>query len=196
MGDIPYHTLFTLCESPLKFGLLYAGTDDGRLWISKDHGNNWKELSSKVIPGKWMSRVVASRYDVGAAYLTQNGKRDDDFTPYVWRTTDFGETWVRIDKGIPVGTVNVILEDPKVKNVLYLGTDGGVFISQDNGQTWKTLGSELPMVYVLDLAVSPEHGFLAAGTHGRGMWVLDIDKIHGTERPRVEQPRRRGGGSQ
>ncbi|MCL1907907.1 MAG: hypothetical protein FWG12_00890 [Holophagaceae bacterium] len=193
LGDIPYHTLFTLSESPLKFGLLYAGTDDGRLWISRDHGNNWKELSSKVIPGKWMSRVVASKYDLGTVYLTQNGKRDDDFTPYVWKSTDFGETWVRIDKDIPVGTVNVIIEDPKVKDVLYLGTDGGVFVSQDGGKSWKILGSDLPTTYVLDLVVHPVHGFLVAATHGRGMWVIDIDKIHGTERPRVEQPRRRGG---
>jgi len=194
MGDIPYHTLFTLSESPLKFGLIYAGTDDGRLWITKDHGNNWKELTSKVIPGKWMSRVVTSRYDLGTVYLTQNGKRDDDFTPYVWKSTDFGETWTRIDKDIPVGTVNVIREDPKVKNVLYLGTDGCVFISQDGGKSWKILGSDLPTAYVMDLAIQPEHGFIVAATHGRGMWVFDLDKIHGTERPKPEQPRRRGEG--
>ncbi len=96
----------------IKYGLLYAGTDDGRLWVTKDGGKAWTEITAGLAPGKWMSRVVASAYDLGTVYLTQNGKRDDDFTPYVWKSTDYGKTWTSLAKGIPVGPVNVIREDP------------------------------------------------------------------------------------
>ena len=112
MGDIPYHTLFAISESPLRYGLIYAGTDDGRVWVTKDGGKAWTEITAGLPYQKWVSRLVASAYDLGTVYMTQNGKRDDDFTPYVWKSTDFGKTWTSIAKGIPLGPVNVIREDP------------------------------------------------------------------------------------
>ena len=177
-GDIRYQTLFTISESPVKYGLLYAGTDDGRLWVTKDGGKAWAEITAGLAPGKWMSRVVASAYELGTVYLTQNGKRDDDFTPYVWKSTDYGKTWTSIAKGIPVGPVNVLREDPVNKDILYVGTDMGVYVTTDGGKTWTVLGGGLPTVYVHDLVIHPRDNIVVIATHGRGMWALDADKVN------------------
>jgi photosystem II stability/assembly factor-like uncharacterized protein len=177
-GDIRYQTLFTISESPIKAGLLYAGTDDGRLWITKDGGKAWAEITAGLPPGKWMSRVVASAYELGTVYLTQNGKRDDDFTPYIWKSTDFGKTWTSLAKGIPVGPVNVIREDPINKDILYVGTDMGAYVTIDGGKTWTVLGGNLPTVYVHDLVIHPRDNIIVIATHGRGMWALDADKVN------------------
>jgi photosystem II stability/assembly factor-like uncharacterized protein len=177
-GDIRYQTLFTISESPIKYGLIYAGTDDGRLWVTKDGGKAWQEITAGLAPGKWMSRVIASATDLGTVYLTQNGKRDDDFTPYVWKSTDYGKTWTSLAKGIPVGPVNVIREDPVNANILYVGTDMGAYVTTDGGQTWMVLGGNLPTAYVHDLIVHPRDNVVVIATHGRGMWALDADKVN------------------
>jgi hypothetical protein len=183
-GDIRYQTLFTISESPLRYGLLYAGTDDGRLWMTKDGGKAWQEITAGLAPGKWMSRVIASAYELGTVYLSQNGKRDDDFTPYIWKSTDFGKTWVSIAKGIPVGPVNVIREDPVNPKILYVGTDMGVYVTMDGGQTWMTLGAGLPTAYVHDLIVHPRDNVIVIATHGRGMWVLDGNPVNEKDKQR------------
>jgi photosystem II stability/assembly factor-like uncharacterized protein len=177
-GDIRYQTLFTISESPVKFGLIYAGTDDGRLWVTKDGGKAWTEIVAGLAPGKWMSRVVASAYDLGTVYLTQNGKRDDDFTPYVWKSADYGKTWTSLAAGIPVGPVNVIREDPVNKDILYVGTDMGVYVTLDGGKTWMALGGNLATVYVHDLIVHPRDNIVVIATHGRGMWALDANTVN------------------
>ncbi|MGZ5554787.1 MAG: VPS10 domain-containing protein, partial [Candidatus Aminicenantales bacterium] len=177
-GDIRYQTLFTISESPLKYGLVYAGTDDGRLWVTKDGGKAWQEITAGLAPGKWISRVVASAYQLGTVYLSQNGKRDDDFTPYVWKSADYGKTWTSLAKGIPVGPVNVIREDPVNENVLYVGTDMGVYVTTDSGKTWMVLGGNLPTAYVHDLIVHPRDNIIVIATHGRGMWAMDADKVN------------------
>ena len=177
-GDIPYHTIFTIAESPLRFGLLYVGTDDGRAHVTRDTGKTWTEITPGLAPRRWISRVVASAFDIGTVYLTQNGKRDDDFTPYVWRSTDFGKTWTSIAAGIPVGPVNVIREDPSDKKILYVGTDTAVYVSTDQGKSWSVLGGNLPSVYVHDLIVHPRDNVLVVATHGRGMWVLDAEPVN------------------
>jgi photosystem II stability/assembly factor-like uncharacterized protein len=177
-GDIRYQTLFTISESPVKSGLIYAGTDDGRLWVTKDGGKAWTEITAGLAPGKWMSRAVASAYSLGTVYLTQNGKRDDDFTPYVWKSTDYGKTWTSIAKGIPVGPVNVIREDPVNEQILYVGTDMGAYVTTDGGKTWMVLGGNLPTAYVHDLVIHPRDNIIVIATHGRGMWALDADKVN------------------
>ncbi len=177
-GDIRYQTLFSISESPIKAGLLYAGTDDGRLWVTKDGGQAWAEITAGLAPGKWMSRVVASAYKLGTVYLAQNGKRDDDFTSYVWKSTDYGKTWVSLAKGIPVGPVNVIREDPVNENILYVGTDMGVYVTTDGGKTWMVLGGNLPTAYVHDLIIHPRDNIIVIATHGRGMWAMDADKVN------------------
>lgn len=176
-GDISHQTISAFDESPLRFGLLYAGTDDGRYWRTKDGGENWTELNDKKIPKRWVSRLVASQYDMATVYMTQTGRRDDDFQVYVWRSTDFGETWEDISGNIPLGPINVIREDPADENILYVGTDLGVYISKDKGKTYSILG-DLPFAYVHDLKIHPRDNMLIIATHGRGMWVLDANPIN------------------
>jgi photosystem II stability/assembly factor-like uncharacterized protein len=172
LGDIPYHTLFAISESPKKFGLIYAGTDDGRAHVTKDGGRTWTEMKG-LVPRKWVSRIVASQYDEATVYLTQNGKRDDDFAPYIWKSTDYGATWKSVVGNIPLGPVNVIREDPTNAKILYVGTDTGVYVSLDGGASWDVLGANLPSVYVHDLIVHPRDKVVVIATHGRGMWAID-----------------------
>ena len=176
-GDINYQTISVLDESPLKFGLIYAGTDDGRIWRTKDCGKNWTEIRNGAVPEKFVSRIVASAFDMGTVYMTQTGRRDDDLQVYIWKSTDFGDTWQDISGNIPVGPVNVIREDPVNREILYAGTDGGVFITKDGGKKWDVLGN-LPFTYVHDLAVHPRDNMIIIATHGRGMWVMDANPIN------------------
>ena len=193
MGDIPYQTIFTISESPLKFGLIYVGTDDGRVHVTKDGGKTWEEITSGLPYQKWVSQIVASAYDLGTIYMTQNGKRDDDFMPYVWKSTDYGKTWMDISGNIPLGPVNVIREDqvnegiqPRSvtemklinKDILYVGTDIGVYVTTDGGKTWSVLGGNLPSAYVQDLIIHPRDNIIAIGTHGRGIWAMDAKPIN------------------
>jgi photosystem II stability/assembly factor-like uncharacterized protein len=184
LGDIPYQTIFTVSESPIKYGLIYAGTDDGRAHISKDGGKTWQEITAGLVANRWISRIVASSHQLGTVYLTQNGKRDDDFTPYIWKSTDFGKSWRNITGNIPLGPVNVIREDPEDPKILYLGTDLSVYASKDGGQTWQVLGKNLPSVYVLDLVIHPRDNIIVIATHGRGMWALDANPINEKDKQR------------
>lgn len=177
LGDIQYQTLFAISESPLKFGLIYAGTDDGRLHMTKDGGVTWNELTSKLVPGRWISRVVASKYKMGRVYVTQNGKRDDDFQVYIWKSDDYGQTFKDISGNIPLGPVNVIREDPFNEKILYVGTDLAVFVSLNGGETWDVLGN-LPTAYVHDLGIHPRDNIIVIGTHGRGVWALDANAVN------------------
>ena len=181
MGDISYQTITSISESPLKFGLLYAGTDDGFLHRTKDGGGTWTEILAGLPENKWISRIEASRYDMGTVYMTQNGKRDDDFQVYVWRSDDFGNSWEDISGDIPIGPVNVIREDPIDSEILYVGTDIGVYVTKDRGETWEVLG-DLPSTYVHDLVIHPRDNMIIIATHGRGMWVLDGDAVNGGKR--------------
>jgi photosystem II stability/assembly factor-like uncharacterized protein len=178
LGDIPYHTIFALSESPIKFGLIYAGTDCGNVWVTRDGGKKWESLNAGLPYQKWVSKIVASQHDLATVYMTQNGKRDDDVRPYVWKSTDFGKTWVDISKGIPLGPVNVIAEDPVDPKILYVGTDQAVYVSTDAGTTWDVLGTNLPSTYVHDLIIHPRDNMIVIATHGRGMWVMDANPIN------------------
>ncbi len=182
MGDISYQTLTSISESPLKFGLIYAGTDDGRLHRTRDGGKTWTEILKGVPGNKWISRLEASGFELGTVYMTQNGKRDDDFQVYVWKSTDFGNTWEDVSGNIPIGPVNVIREDPVNEDILYVGTDVGVCVSRDGGKTYSVLG-DLPSAYVHDLVIHPRDNMIVIATHGRGIWVLDADPVNGGIKP-------------
>jgi photosystem II stability/assembly factor-like uncharacterized protein len=186
MGDISYQTISVFDESPLRSGLIYAGTDDGRIWRTKDGGEIWTEIRTGAVPQKFVSRLVASNYDIGTVYMTQTGRRDDDFQVYIWKSTDFGDTWQDISGNIPVGPVNTIREDPVNRNILYAGTDGGVFVSKDSGKKWDVLG-DLQFSYVHDLAVHPRDNMIIIATHGHGMWVMDANPIN--EKDKRRSPR-------
>jgi photosystem II stability/assembly factor-like uncharacterized protein len=179
MGDVKHQTIFTISESPLKPGLLYVGTDDGRVWITKDDGGNWEEIVAGIATDRWISRVVASKFAEGTVYMTQNGKRDDDFSVYVWKSVDYGKTWKSISANIPMGTVNVIREDPVDANILYVGTDVGVYITKDGGKKWDVLGGNLPTVFVHDIIIHPRDNIIVIATHGRGMYAMDANLVNG-----------------
>jgi photosystem II stability/assembly factor-like uncharacterized protein len=175
---IPFASITSISESPFKFGMIYAGTDDGRVHVTKDGGVTWTEITHGLPFNKHVSRIAASKHDEETVYLTLNGRRDDDFSDYIYKSIDHGATWIDISGNVPGGPVNVIREDPKNKNVLYVGTDLGVYVSKDKGKTWHILGSSLPNCFVWDLIIHPRDNILVIATNGRGMYVLDdITKI-------------------
>ena len=170
---IPYQTVTSLEESPRVKGLIYAGTDDGRLHVTRDAGKQWTGLSGNVATRRWYSRVVPSQHDDGTIYVTQRGREDDDFGVYVYKSTDFGKTFVSLAANLPAGPVNVIREDPASAGTLYLGTDFGAFISTDGGKTWQVLGGNLPSTQVSDLRYQARDNIIVISTYGRGMYAMD-----------------------
>jgi hypothetical protein len=176
IGDIQYQTIFSISESPFEFGLLYVGTDDGRVWTT-DPSGNWAEITGELPQGKFISELVASRWDPDTVLAAQNGKREDDFRPYLWKSTDRGGTWQDLAANIPSGPINVIKEDPKNPDVLYVGTDLGAYVSIDGGTSWEALAGGLPNTFVHDIVIHPEKDILLAGTHGRGVYALDVRPI-------------------
>jgi hypothetical protein len=173
-GDVPFGTLTTLSESSLQFGLIWAGTDDGQVWVTDSSGVRWQDVSGNLPKDRWVSRVEASSHARERAYVTLNGYRDDDIRAYVYRTDDLGKSFKDISKGLPAEAVNVIREDPLMENILYVGTDRGVYVSTDRGDSWSALQGGLPNVPVHDLVVHPRERELIAGTHGRSIWIVDV----------------------
>ena len=179
---IPYYpTLTAIAESPLRRGLLYVGTDDGNLQVSRDGGSTWTNVADRM-PGlprdaekrPWISGIEASRQAVGTVYVAINNYRNDDFTNYLYRSTDFGATWQSIASGLPAARVTrTIREDRRNAKVLYLGTELGLFYSLDAGASWQRFQANLPTVAVNDLLVHPRDNDLVIATHGRGLWILD-----------------------
>jgi hypothetical protein len=177
-GNIQYCTIATFDESPLLPGLLWAGTDDGNVWVTKDNGKAWAKLEIPGSPGYWVSRVAASPSDPATAYLSYTGFRNDDFRPFLYKTTDYGATWVSLAAGLAEGPVNVIREDPKNANLLFAGTDFGVYVSIDGGKAWMKMKG-LPTQPVHDLKVQPRESDLVVATHGRGAYIADIKPLEG-----------------
>ena len=178
MGRTPYainHQAITaIDESPLSKGVLYVGTDDGRVWVSMNDGGEWKEITAGLPARVHVSRLVASKYDAGTVYVTLSDRREDNISPYIFRSTDHGKTWTKLVTDLPASPVNVIREDPKNPNVLYCGTDMGLYVSRDKGRSWQSIQGNLPSsVSVNDLFIHPRDLNLVIGTYGRGVWVLD-----------------------
>ena len=173
-GDVAFGTLTTISESPLQFGLLYVGTDDGRVHLSRDGGGSWKDVSQVFPDDLWVSRVAASHHKKERVYLALNGYRWDHFEPYIYVSEDYGQNWARISDGIPACPVNVVIEDPKNADLLFAGTDNGLYASLDRGQSWQLMTSGMPAVAVHDLAIQAEAGHLLIGTHGRSIFKADI----------------------
>ncbi len=172
-GDVAFATLTTISESSEEFGLLWTGTDDGQVHVTDDGGRQWRDVSAGLPADRWVTRVVASRHQRDRAYLSLSGYRDDDITAYVYVTEDLGATWKSLATGLPAEAVNVVKEDPVNPQVLYVGTDRGVYTSLDRGASWHALGAEMPNVPVHDLIVHPRERELVAGTHGRSIFILD-----------------------
>ncbi|MEM9686464.1 MAG: glycosyl hydrolase, partial [Bacteroidota bacterium] len=155
-GNVAYGTLTSISESPFQFGLLYTGSDDGRVHVTKDAGQSWELLSGSFPKDLWVSRVIASKHKKERVYVTLNGYRWDDFTPYVYRSNDYGKTWEPIRANLPLSPVNVICEDTENEKILYLGTDNGLYVSFDQGTRWEAFSKGLPNVAVHDLVIQPE----------------------------------------
>jgi photosystem II stability/assembly factor-like uncharacterized protein len=176
-GAETHCTIITIAESPLTPGLIWTGTDDGNVQLTRNGGATWTNVRDNVpeVPkGLWVSRVEASHFSEGTCYLSFDGHRSDDFRPYVFKTTDFGKTWTSIVANLPDnGPVYVIREDPKNRNLLFLGTEFAVFFSLDGGKKWTNLTLNMPTVAFHDLLIHPRDNDLIAATHGRGLWVLD-----------------------
>ncbi|HVC20977.1 MAG TPA: hypothetical protein VNE16_12925 [Vicinamibacterales bacterium] len=170
-------TISTIDESPLKAGLLYVGTDDGHVWVTRDDGQHWTDVTANVpgLPGRrWVSRVVASRFNEGTAYVAFDGHWENDFTTYLFRTTDYGKTWTSIASDLPAdGPVRVIREGLKNRDLLFAGTQFAAYVSIDAGRHWERLMSGMPTVPVADLIIQPQQEDLVAATHGRSIYVLD-----------------------
>ncbi|MBO0936105.1 glycosyl hydrolase [Fibrella sp. HMF5335] len=180
-SDVTYGTLTTIDESPLRFGLLYAGSDDGLIHVSKDGGNTWTRITNGLPVELWVSRVSASAHQEGTVYASLNGYRNDHFNAYVFVSTDYGQTWKQLGNGptssLPAEPVNVVREDPKNPNLLYVGTDHGLYVSLDKGQTFMPFGTGLPAVAVHDVVVHPRDNELLIGTHGRSLYTANIEHL-------------------
>jgi len=210
-GDVPYGTITTIAESPLHFGLLYVGTDDGNIQLSKDGGATWtllnpqtttnRKLQTTNLPfGLWVSRVIASKYKEGRVYLELSGYRNDDFNAYLYVSEDFGKTWTRLGKDLPEEPLNVIREDPKNENILYVGSDGGLYVSFDRGQSFMMWNAGLPKsIPVHDIAIQERENEIVLGTHGRSLYVAKLDAVQGLQQdkdwlkkhPVTNEPERR-----
>jgi photosystem II stability/assembly factor-like uncharacterized protein len=190
-GDVAFGTITTIAESPLRFGLLYVGTDDGNIQSSKDGGATWtllnaaptKKSSAGLPAGLWVSRLIASQYKEGRVYVTLNGYRNDDFNAYLYLSEDFGTTWTQLAKDLPAEPLNVVREDPKNENILYAGSDGGVYVSFDRGQSFMMWSTGLPKsIPVHDIAIQERENEIVLGTHGRSFYIAKLDDVQGLQK--------------
>ncbi len=171
-------SITTLAESPLLPGVLWVGTDDGNVQVSKDGGVNWSNVFANIkgAPSGYVqiTRVEPSHFEAGTCYVTLDNHRNDDWKPYVFVTKDYGATWSALTNNLPAfGNVNVIREDAKNKDLLFVGTELGLYVSLNGGQQWKRFMTGLPMVRVDDLLIHPRDNDLIVGTHGRGIYICD-----------------------
>ncbi|MBK8142550.1 MAG: glycosyl hydrolase [Chitinophagaceae bacterium] len=201
-GNVPYGTLTTISESPLRFGLIYTGTDDGNIHRSFDGGYSWEQLNQTTTAASlkkgtkppatntklntnqlWVSRVTASQYKEARVYTSLNGYRFDHFAPYLYVSEDHGNSWKPIGKDLPNEPINVVKEDPKDENILYVGTDGGLYVSFDAGNSFMLWNGGLPKsVPVHDIAIQQRDNALVLGTHGRSLYVTKLDDVHGIKK--------------
>ncbi len=183
-GAETFATIVSLAESPLEEGLLYAGTDDGNLWVSPDDGGSWEDVTphlGDLIPdGTYVSRIEPSHHNADRVYVTFDNHRRGDFTPYVLVSEDRGGSFRSISSDLPTGKpdfAHVIREDPVNEDLLFVGTDVGVYASLDRGGSWQRFMNGLPTAPVRDLQIHPRDGELIAGTHGRSIWIVDITPL-------------------
>ena len=180
-GAETYGTATTLAESPVRPGILWVGTDDGNVWLTTDGGGHWTNLAGRFpgVPARtWVSRVEPSHFDSATCYVTFDGHRDDDNRPWVFVTRDFGKTFRGLSAGIPDGDfVHVIREDPRRRDLLFLGTEHGAYVSFDAGEAWHRLDAGLPTVPVHDFAIHPRDRVIVAATHGRSLYTMDIGPL-------------------
>ena len=178
-GNIQYATITQIDESPIVPGLIWVGTDDGNVQVTRDAGRNWTNVRERIPnhPGYWVSGVAASSHDPAVAYVSVTGLRNDDFRAFVWKTTDYGQTWTSIAGALPNEAVNVIREDRRNPNLLFVGTDLGLHASLDGGRSWTRLRNGMPTQPVHDVKIHPRDREIIVATHGRGIYIGDISPL-------------------
>ncbi|HXE31399.1 MAG TPA: hypothetical protein VN515_06320 [Terriglobales bacterium] len=178
----PYCTISTISVSPVSAGEIWVGTDDGKVQLTRDGGAHWTDLTTDLSAAgapadRWVSRVFASPYAAGTAFVSKSGFHDDDFTPYLYETTDYGKTWKPLAAGLPQAPINVVVQDRKNPQLLFVGNDLGVYVSIDDGAHWAAMKSNLPTIPVQDLLIHPRENDLVLGTYGRALWTGDISPL-------------------
>ncbi len=175
-GNIQYCTITTIDESPLVQGIIWIGTDDGNVWITKNSGQDWTQLNENIPdnPGYWVSRVEASHHFPGTAYVSYTGYRRDDFRAFLYKTEDYGKTWTNIASSLPDEPINVIREDHINADLLFVGTEFAVYMSIDGGKNWNKMKGDMPTQPVHDMAIHTRENDLVVATHGRGIFITDI----------------------
>jgi len=176
---IQHCTIVTISESPVAAGVIWIGTDDGKVQVTKDAGGAWTDVTAKIAQAggpedAWVTRVFASNSNAGTAYVAKSKLREDDFRPFLYKTTDYGATWTSIAGNLPNRSINAIFEDYKNPNLLFVGNDAGVYTTIDGGAHWFALKGNLPNVPVTDLVIHPRDSDLVAGTYGRGIWITNV----------------------
>ena len=213
-GNIEFCTLTTVSESPVTPGVIWAGTDDGKVQVTRDSGATWKDATAKIAAAggpadHYVTRVFASPHKDGTAFVTKTGWHRDDYAPFVFRTEDSGETWTSIGAGLPEGTVYAFAQDRKNADLLFVGTEMGVFATLDGGKTWSPFGTGLPpYALVHDLLIHPRENDLVVATHSRGLFIADISALQEASpavlakdvhlfavEPKIQWPRRTMGGT-
>jgi photosystem II stability/assembly factor-like uncharacterized protein len=180
--NVPFCTITTISESPVTAGVIWVGTDDGKVQLTRNHGGAWTDLTAALAaagaPGdRWVTRVFASPWDAATAFVSKNGFHNDDFSPYLYRTNDYGKTWTSISANLPKAGINVIVQDRRNRALLIVGNDLGLFVSIDAGASWIQLKGNLPTVPVEDVTIHPRENDLVFGTYGRGFWTGDITPL-------------------
>lgn len=180
-GGIPWFAISTIGESPVTPGIIWVGTSDGKVWVTRSHGATWIDLTINIARAGapkdyYVSRVFPSHFIEGTAYVAKTGYWHDDFRPFIYKTEDYGATWVSLAADLPESPVNVIFEDRKNPDLLFLGNDSGVYVSIDGGKRWVRMNN-FPKVPVKDLLVHPRENDLVVATFGRGLYVTDITPL-------------------
>lgn len=177
IGDVPYGTISAICESPIKFGLLYTGSDDGLIHVTKDGGVTWKKIAAQLPQNLRVNRIIASAFVEGRVYAVLSGFQWDNFSPYLYSSENYGETWVQIGLDLPMEPLNVIREDPENPNLLFVGTDQGLYTTVNRGQSFMRMTNNLPPVAVHDLVIQKIAHDLVVGTHGRSIYIAPIEAL-------------------
>lgn len=187
-GDVAFGTTTTIHESPIKFGVIYAGTDDGLVWVTRDAGTSWINITGNLPADYIVRRVQASRFVEGRVYVCLNGHTRDDFSSYLFTSEDFGKTWTRIGLDLPMEPINVVREDVQNPNLIFIGTDHGVYASLNRGKQFHPMRNGVPNVPVHDLVIHPRDHDLVIGTHGRSVYVASVRELQDMNDSIVNRP--------
>jgi photosystem II stability/assembly factor-like uncharacterized protein len=172
-------TITTICESPAKAGVIWVGSQNGRVNLTRNAGESWTDVTAKIATvggpeDAYVTRIFASQFQAGTAYVAKSRYGQDDPRPFLFKTTDFGETWENIAANLPQRSINAVVEDRVNPKLLFVGTDGGAYASVDGGNRWVSIRGNMPMVSVMDLVVQPRESDLVLGSYGRGIWITNI----------------------